>query len=85
MMESVYERLSKKHQAEIELIELQERYQDLFKSNTEPAVQGEWRRLPFPERQYQRLQETYSLCSGLSSQDRKTAENDLITNLPEGF
>ncbi len=84
-LESIYDRVSRKQESEIELIEIQERYRDLFSCNTEPAMQGEWRRNPFKERKYERLQKSYALCSGLSKLDVLTAEHDLITNLPEGF
>mmetsp|Transcript_25700 Transcript_25700/g.39822 ORF Transcript_25700/g.39822 Transcript_25700/m.39822 type:complete len:1457 (+) Transcript_25700:106-4476(+) len=85
LMQSIYDRAAPKQLSEIEAIEIRRQYRDIFDSNTEAAVQGDWRTTPFPERQYDRLQQTFSLCTGLSKIDKKMVRNDLSTNLPEGF
>lgn len=84
-MQSIYERVAPKQLSELEAIEIRRQYRDIFDSNTGAAMQGDWRTTPFPERQYDRLQETFSLCTGLSKIDKKMVRNDLSTSLPGGF
>ena len=52
--------------------------------NAEAAVQGSWRREPFPERKYEKLSSD-SVCAGLSVVDERIALHELKTNLPDSF
>ena len=43
-----------------------------------------WRKVPFPERKYERL-ESDVVCAGLSTVDEKIASYELRTSLPDSF
>ena len=51
--------------------------------NTEAAMQS-WRKIPFPERQYEPLSSDV-VCAGLSPLDERIASYELRTSLPDSF
>mmetsp|Transcript_5214 Transcript_5214/g.10393 ORF Transcript_5214/g.10393 Transcript_5214/m.10393 type:complete len:1956 (+) Transcript_5214:214-6081(+) len=56
----------------------------LLESNTLPAFQGEWRKIPYKERTYDHLR-GYVVCDGLNKDDMTHAIEDMKTCLPTGF
>mmetsp|Transcript_10662 Transcript_10662/g.16290 ORF Transcript_10662/g.16290 Transcript_10662/m.16290 type:complete len:2385 (+) Transcript_10662:186-7340(+) len=86
LMEQIYERIAKKHMREMELADARHEFTVLLsaQSNQEAAFQGNWRKTPFPEREYERLQ-TDVVCAGLSELDEKIASCEKQTVLPDSF
>ena len=56
----------------------------LLESNALPAFQGEWRKIPYPERMYEHLR-GYVVCDGLNGDDKYHAIEEMKTTLPQGF
>ena len=85
--EDLYNTCGSKRRAEVEESEANGRYYKVLEScsNTEAAVQGDWRKEAFPERKYERLEKSSVICDGLPPKDRAYAMYELETKLPDSF
>ena len=82
----IYEQNGRRQMKEMEDDEASHKFYSALRSmaNTEAAMQGKWRKNPFPERIYERLSSNV-VCAGLSSLDEQSAVNELRTSLPDSF
>lgn len=85
-MEKLYERTGTRHFAELRNADARHEFSLALQAsdNKEAAFQGDWRRIPFPEREYDRLSSNL-ICSGLGPIDELSASYELRTTLPDGF
>lgn len=86
LLEQIFDRTGKKQMKELELADARHEFTILLKAqiNKEAAFQGEWRKIPFPERKYERLKSDV-ICAGLSRLDEQSASYEKQTELPESF
>ena len=83
-LEQVVERTGRRHTSEMDFADDRHKFTlAVQKSNKEAAMQS-WRKIPFPERKYERL-EADVVCAGLSTVDEKIATYELQTSLPDSF
>jgi len=80
-------RLAQRQESEMRLIENKHRFTEVLQSsnNKEPAIQRTWRKIPYPERLYQRLATSNVLCDGLLPVDQRIAICELETSLSDRF
>ena len=79
------DKTGRRHDREMKLSDDRFRFSDLMdeSTNSEAAMQS-WRKLPFPERRYERLQKD-RVCAGLSQVDGRIASHELKTSLDDSF
>lgn len=84
-VEQTVERSARKHAKEMMYIDDRLRFGGAVEkgTNTEAAMQS-WRKDPFPERKYERLTAD-TICAGLSTLDKRIAEYERRTQLPDSF
>jgi [histone H3]-lysine4 N-trimethyltransferase ATXR3 len=84
-LQSAVDRTGHRHEQEMAFLDDRYKFGLALEStkNTEAAMQS-WRKIPFPERKYERLQADV-LCAGLSTVDEKIAAFELKTKLPDSF
>jgi len=83
-VQQAVERTGKRHTAEMDFSDDRHKFAlAVQKDNTEAAMQS-WRKVPFPERLYERLSSDV-VCAGLSELDKKIATYELQTSLPDSF
>ena len=85
-MEKLYDRTGSRHITELQEADARHEFSLALKAseNQEAAFQGEWRKIPFPEREYDRLQSNV-ICAGLGAVDDLSTSYELRTTLPNGF
>lgn len=83
-VQQVVERTGSRQETELDFADDRHKFALAVKaSNTEAAMQS-WRKIPFPERRYERTT-TDVVCAGLSEVDEKIAAFELQTSLPDSF
>jgi [histone H3]-lysine4 N-trimethyltransferase ATXR3 len=83
-LQPTVERASIRHASELAYADDRHKFALAVKaSNTEAAMQS-WRKVPFPERKYERIRSDV-VCAGLSHLDEKIAAFELKTSLPDSF
>ncbi|KAL7473776.1 hypothetical protein ACHAXS_014443 [Conticribra weissflogii] len=87
LMEEMYNKYGCKRRVEMEESEAKNKFKQILltSGNTEPAMQGEWRKHAFPERKYERLENASVVCDGLSEIDKSYAIYELGTSIPDSF
>jgi hypothetical protein len=87
LVEDMALNIERRQESEMRFAECKIRYSEILRSsgNKEAAMQGLWRKIPFPERLYQRLAISNVLCDGLSELDQRTAVYELETSLCDRF
>ena len=85
-LEQIFVRTGQKQMRELEFADARHEFSVLLKSqvNKEAAFQGQWRKIPFPERMYERLK-TDVVCAGLSPLDEESASYEKQTELQDSF
>ena len=85
-LEQIFNGTALKQMNELEFADARHEFTVLLRAqpNREAAFQGEWRKIPFPERTYERLK-TDAICAGLSPLDERSASYEKQTELQDSF
>jgi hypothetical protein len=84
-VQQTVDRTGKRHGSEMDNADDRFKYsQAVQRVNAEAAMQS-WRKVPFPERRYERLQHHCTVCDGLSVIDERIAQFERKTSLADRF